>query len=44
MGKPSNVKGKEIGGIVGVPQDKTEITDKMFDDLAAGKGVLSIVS
>lgn len=39
MGKPSNVSGKEIGGIAGVPQDKTEITDKMFDDLAKDKGI-----
>ena len=39
MGKTSEVVGNEIGGIVGVPQDKTEITDKMFDDLAKEKGI-----
>ena len=39
MGKTSEVAGNEIVGIVGVPQDKTEITDKMFDDLAKKKGI-----
>ncbi len=39
MGKTSEVVGNEIGGIVGIPQDKTEITDKMFDDLAKEKGI-----
>lgn len=39
MGKTSEVAGNEIVGIVGVPQDKTEITDKMFDDLAKEKRI-----
>ena len=39
MGKQSPAKGDDIVGIVGVPQDKTEITDKDFDDLAKDKGI-----
>jgi len=39
MGKPSNVKGNEIGGIVNVPPETVEITDEMFDELARKKGI-----
>lgn len=42
MGKQSNTQNPdEIGGIAGVSKDTTEITDKMFNDLAKDKGIIN---